>query len=105
MFVQKIIQKRKVSMRIKNRILKKHNNTNAGKHAPSYAKGLKVYKFGYYPTISEYGDKDKTKWTWFMTYSSKPFINNSRVYYNQVARMKRTAHPTLEFVTGEITEY
>lgn len=90
-------------MRIKNRILKKHNNTNAGKHAPDYAKGLKVYQLGYYSSIPN--PSDVTKTTWFTVYSSKPFINNSSVYYNQIARMKRTGHSYEELITGEITRY
>lgn len=91
---------------MKLRTIKKHNNQNymngiyQKQAAPEYAHGLKVYQLGYYEDI-RYNDKT----TWFIVYSSKPFAKYSSVYYNQVARMKRTGHSYEELITGEITRY
>jgi hypothetical protein len=76
---------------MKRRIVKKHNNTESGKKAPDYAKGIKVYEYGYWPSAT---DKDK----YYMTYcTKKPRVDAAAVWYNKVKRLIPKPHSDSEF--------
>lgn len=91
-------------MRIKNRILKKHNNQNymngiyQKQAALGYAHGLKVFELGYY-TNQPNGK------TFFMAYSTQPKGICEPVYFHKFKTCKRTPHPITEFETGDICQY
>lgn len=92
---------------MKRRIMKKRNNPNSGKHAPDYAKGLKVYELGFYsnnPRTSQMSSTNMQDTKWFMCYSTKPVSSHKSEYYNLVKR-RRTAHPYSELISGEIEQY
>lgn len=57
---------------MKNRILKKHNNTESGRQAPDYAKGVKVF---------EYGERQGR-----MTYTCAKKTDGEAVWYNKVKK-------------------
>lgn len=80
---------------MKSRIIKKHNDTESGKKAPDYAKGIKVYEYGYFPLAT---NKDLL----FMTYSTKKHSVGDAVWYNKAKRFIRRPHQYSEFVNGEV---
>ena len=85
---------------MKRRIIKKHNNTESGKRAPEYAKGIKVYELGLFSK-----NPDKTELSeWFMCYSCRPITSHDSAYYNLVKK-RRTGHSYTEMVRGEIERY
>jgi hypothetical protein len=92
---------------MKRRIIKKHNNTESGKRAPEYAKGVKVYELGFYsntPRTSQMSPTNIKDTNWFMCYSTKPVSSHRTEYYNLVKKC-RTAHPYSELISGEIEQY
>lgn len=85
---------------MKRRIMKKHNNTESGKHAPEYAKGIKVFEYGYFcndPEANKAGNKDAKL---FMTYSCKKHSCGDSAWYNLIKRINRTPHLASEFTTN-----